>query len=153
MTTRKPAKKIASAKPPIHTKRPAKDVKLDTVFDELQQLLSALVPPFTATGGGVRDKRDYHLTAPAPVVIPGAYGGKPTSIAVASLILQKGYVGFYYMPVYMETGLKQKLSPALMQLLKGKSCFYVKTLTPELRAGIQSALILGTKCFRERGWL
>jgi hypothetical protein len=130
-----------------------KDVNLDVVFDELERILAAYAPPFKATGGRVREKRDYHLTVPIPVVIAGAYGGKPTPVAMASLILQKGYVGFYYMPVYMVPGLKQKLAPELVELLKGKSCFYVKELTPELRAGIREAVEIGTECFRDKGWV
>jgi hypothetical protein len=94
------------------------------------------------------------LTVPKPVVVaPNAYGGKPYPVAMASLILQIGYVGFYFMPVYMEPGMKKKLAPELAGLLKGKSCFYVKAMTPGLRDGIREALELGKDCFRARGWV
>ena len=127
---------------------------LVSVFDELEGMLAVHVPPFKATSGGVRNKRDYHLTVPMPVVVaPNAYGGKPYPVALASLILQKGYVGFYYMPVYMVRGLKNKLAPELAALLKGKSCFYVKEMTPEVRKGIKKALELGKEFFCEKGWV
>ena len=103
----------------------AKD--LTAVFDEVQGMMAEYVPPFKAGGGQIRAKRDYHLVVPKPVVISAnAYGGKPYSAAMASLILQKDFVGFYYMPVYMEPGVKKKLAPELVKLLKGKSCFHVK---------------------------
>jgi hypothetical protein len=131
-----------------------KAADLTAVFYKLQGMLAVHVPPFKATDGMVRDKRNYNLTVPVPVVLsPKAYGGKPYPVAMASLVLQKGYVGFYCMPVYMEPGMKKKLAPELVKLLKGKSCFYVKALTPEVREGIRAALELGVMCFRERGWV
>ena len=127
--------------------------ELDSVFDELQGMLSVHVPPFKATSGGVRNKRDYHLTVPVPVVLsPEAYGGKPYPVSMASLILQKGYVGFYF-GVYGEPELKKKLAPELVALLEGKSCFHVKKLTPEVREGIKAALELGKERFRGKGWV
>jgi len=88
---------------------------------------------------------------PKPVAIPGAYGGKPVDLQMAAVIL--GYVGFYLMCIYMNEGTKKKLSPALLKLLKGKTCFHVKTLDDGLRKDIQVALGLGTKVYRERGCL
>lgn len=127
---------------------------LTAVFDELEGMMATHVPPFKATGEMVRDKRNYNLTVPVPVVLSAnAYGGRPYPVAMASLVLQKGYVGFYYMPVYTEPGVKKKLAPELVELLEGKSCFHVKGLTPEVREGIKTALEIGVKCFRERGWV
>ena len=131
-----------------------REANLVSLFDELEKMLAKHVPPFKVCRGEVRAKRDYHLTVPVPVVVsPQAYGGKPYPVAMASLILQKGFVGFYYMPVYVEPGIEEKLSPELAKLLKGKSCFHVKALTPGVRDGIKSALELGVKRFRDRGWV
>ncbi|MFZ1599593.1 MAG: hypothetical protein WAW26_27395, partial [Anaerolineae bacterium] len=71
----------------------------------------------------------------------------------AGLIIQKGYVGFYYMPVYAQTELKDVFAPELLGLLKGKSCFHIKRLTPELLAQIEAALRAGYEMYRERGWV
>ena len=128
---------------------------LENAFTELHRLFSAQIPPFELGGdeqGMFRGKRNFHLVVPKAVVVPGAYG-KPTKLAMASLIMQKGYVGFYFMPVYMNGPLKAKLSPALVKLLKGKTCFHVKKLDAALLTDIAEALRLGTSCYRERGWV
>jgi len=98
-------------------------------------------------------RTSFQLTVPKPVVIPGAYGGKPVDLQMAAVILQKGYVGFYLMSIYMNDETKKKLSPALLKLLQGKTCFHVKTLDDGLRKDIRAALGLGTKVCREHGWL
>jgi hypothetical protein len=53
----------------------------------------------------------------------------------------------------MNDATKKKLSPALLKLLKGKTRFHVKALDDGLHKDIQAALDLGTKVYRERGWL
>jgi hypothetical protein len=131
----------------------AKAESLEHVYQKLHELLSRYAPPFKTASGEIRAKKDLHLKIPKAVSIPGSYGGKPVNVAMASIILQKGYVGFYYMPVYMNSALKKKLSPSLTKLLKGKTCFHIKKLDAELIAAIESALDLGVKAFEERGWL
>ena len=129
---------------------------LETVFKKLHRLLLAHIPPFKPGGdeqGMFRGKKDFHLVVPKAVVVPGAYGGKPTKLCMASFVMQKGYVGFYFMPIYMNATVQATLSPALLKLLKGKTCFHVKKLDATLLADIGAALTLGTKCYRERGWV
>jgi hypothetical protein len=127
---------------------------LPVVFDEMNRMMARHAPPFKEGTGQIRDKRDYHLIVQQPVVLaPNAYGGKPYQVAMARRVLQKDFVGFYYMPAYMTPGIKKRMNPELAKLLKGKSCFRVKMLTPELRKGIREALELGVECFRERGWV
>ncbi len=126
---------------------------LDAVFDSLQKLLSRHAPPFKVKTGTVRDKRDFQLVVPQPVAIPGAYGGRPTDLAMAGIIHQKGYVGFYYVPIYLDASVAKELSPALMTLRKGKCCFYVKKLDAGVFKDIDGALRAGTKLFKNRGWL
>jgi len=131
----------------------SKTASLETIYDGLHQLCSRYAPPCKAKGGTVRGKKDLHLTIPQAVVVPGAYGGKPVEVGLASLILQKGYVGFYFMPIYIEPALKNKLSPSLTKLLQGKTCFHVKKLEGDLLRHIESALEEGVKCYKARGWL
>jgi hypothetical protein len=131
----------------------AKASSLEDVYESLHKLLSRFAPPFKTSGGKVRGKRDLHLTIPKAVAVPGAYGGKPTEFAMASIILQKSYVGFYFMPIYMNPALKNKLSPSLNKLLKGKTCFYIKKLDADLLRDIQAALNEGMKRYKDRGWV
>jgi hypothetical protein len=130
-----------------------KNAPLETVYETLHELLSRYAPPFKIISGTVRAKKDLHLTVPKAVVVPGAYGGTPKEPGMASIILQKGYVGFYFLPIYLDPGLKKKLPPSLTRLLKGKTCFYIKKLDPELVRSIETTLQLGTTFFRDRGWV
>jgi len=132
-----------------------KDATLETVFQKLHQLLLKRVPPFKAGGderGMFRGKKSFHLVVPKAVAIPGAYGGKPTELCMASIVMQKGYVGFYFMPIYMNSALEKKLSPGLLKLLKGKTCFHIKSLDATLLEDIDAALTLGAKAFKDRNW-
>jgi len=131
----------------------AKEAPLAAVYQELAKLLKRHSPPFKICDAGARGKSSLQLTVPKPVAIPGAYGGKPIDLMLAAAILQKGYVGFYLMCVYMNAETKKKLSPSLLKLLKGKSCFHVKKLDEGLKKDIEAALELGTKLYKERGWV
>ncbi len=99
------------------------------------------------------DKKSFQLTVPKPVSVPDAYGGKPVDLAMASAILQKDFVGFYLMCIYTNEAIKKKLSPALLKLLKGKTCFHINKLDDNLRKDIETALRLGTKAYHDRGWV
>lgn len=126
---------------------------LETIFDDLHQLLSRYSPPLKSRSGTVRGKRDFHLVIPKAVVVPGAYENKPAEVGLAAIILQKGYVGFYFMPIYIEAGFRKKLSPSLIKLLKGKTCFHIKKMDDDLLKHIEAALDEGVKNYKRRGWL
>jgi hypothetical protein len=148
----KPAK--AKPKTKAQTHAPAQDSdSLEKVYSEIEAILKRHAPPFRFEDLGVRNKKSTQITVPKPVVVPGSYGGKPVPVPLAAVILQKGYVGLYLMCVYMNNGAKKKLSPNLMKLLQGKSCFHVKKLDDGLRDDIEAALELGTKAYKDRGWL
>jgi hypothetical protein len=148
--------KAAKAKPKAKAKAkgPAQDGgSLESVYSDIETILKRHAPPFLFQDLGVRNKKSAQLTVPKPVVVPGEYGGKPVLRPLAAVILQKGYVGFYFMCVYGNNEAKKTLSPNLMKLLKGKSCFHVKASDEGLRKDIDAALEFGTKVFKERGWL
>ena len=41
----------------------------------------------------------------------------------------------------------------LLATLKGKSCFHLKRMTPEIRAQIEAALAVGWRLYEERDWV
>jgi hypothetical protein len=133
--------------------RKTEENPLSSVFRSLEKLLKAYAPPFKLTAGGVRGKHSVQLAVPKPVAIPGVYGGKPTELMMAAAIAQGKFVGFYFMPIYLNPELRKKLSPRLLKLLKGKTCFRVKKLDEGLKRDIEAALKLGKECYRERGWV
>jgi hypothetical protein len=132
---------------------PQAAASLESVYSEIEAILKRHAPPFRFQAVGVQNKKNAQITVPKPVVIPRAYGGKPVPVQLAAVILQKGYVGLYLMCIYMNDEAKKKLPPNLMKLLQGKTCFHVKKLDDGLRADIGTALELGTKAYKERGWL
>lgn len=120
---------------------------LTAIFEALKALLAIYAPPLTPK----RDEPGYYdLWSLKDLVIEGR---KRREVYFAGLIIQKGYVGFYYMPVYAQTELKDVFAPELLKLLKGKSCFYVKRLTPELLGQIEFALKIGYEAYQARGWV
>ena len=123
---------------------------LDRIFDRLEAVLAEYSPPFTVRAAEVPTKRNYHLWSEKPVVIDGR---KKKEVFFAGLIAQKGYVGFYYMPVYAEPEVKRIFRPELLRLLKGKSCFHVRKLDDELETQIEAALDAGYELYRDRGWV
>lgn len=123
---------------------------LQEIFERLRSVLAEASPPFTARTGGVKGKADYQLWSEKDVVIDG----RPRKeVYFAGLIVQKGYVGFYYMPVYAEPERKKLFAPELLELLRGKSCFHVKRLDDELVSQIRDALAEGRRLYAARGWV
>ena len=123
---------------------------LDAVFDRLQASLSQYAPPLAARSDGVRGKRDYQLWSEKPVEIDGR---RRSEVYFAGLIAQKGYVGFYFMPVYTDPERKTVFAPGLLSLLRGKSCFHIRALDDELAAEVEDALARGFALYRERDWI
>ena len=123
---------------------------LDAIFDRLETSLRRYVPPFVARTGGVKGKRDCQLWSEKAVEIAGR---KRDEVSFAGLIVQKGYVGFYFMPVYTHAEQTAVFAPELLALLKGKSCFHVKRLDDALVGHVDAALATGFDLYRERGWV
>ena len=94
--------------------------------------------------------RRYELWSEKEVEIAGR---KRTEVFFAAAIIQKAYVGFYFMPVYAEPDIKKLFAPELLALLKGKSCFHVRSLEGRLPAQIKSALARGFRLYKARGWV
>ena len=80
-------------------------------------------------------------------------GRKRKEVFFAGLIIQKSYVGFYFMPIYTDTDLKEIFKPELLKLLKGKSCFHIKKLDDELKRQIEEALEIGYELYKKDEWI
>lgn len=122
--------------------------QLVPIFNEIKKMLApyekGTMKLFGGTGGKVV------LVSKKPVEI---FGRKKEELWFASALVQKGYVGFYYMPVYGDEGLKKRIKPELLKSLKGKACFHIKKYDKEIFAQVKEALKMGHDCWRERGWL
>jgi len=117
------------------------------IFLSLKELLQAYRPPLAAK---VEDDKRFDLVSVKDIVIEGR---KRKEVYFASIILQKDYVGFYYMPVYSNPEMKSIFQPELLSLLKGKSCFHIKRLDDQLREQIRVSLEDGFALYKTRGWV
>lgn len=80
-------------------------------------------------------------------------GRKKTEMWFVSALVQKGYVAFHYLPIYMNQSMGELFSPALMKCLKGKACFHIKKNDPEILAEVQKAIKIGYEVYQKRGWV
>jgi hypothetical protein len=124
----------------------AKMEALTEMFNQVKTLMQVYSPPLTPK---MDDDAHYDLWSIKDLVIDGR---KRKEVYFSGLVIQKSYVGFYYMPIYSNTALKNVLAPELLKLLKGKSCFHIKKLDETLLAQIKDALKVGFAYYQERGW-
>jgi hypothetical protein len=121
--------------------------ELVEIFQGLKKVLKKYEPPF-------KPKLDldsrYDLWSFKDVMVNGK---KRKEIYFAGIIIQSTYVGLYYMPIYAETSLAEVFKPELLNLLKGKSCFYIRDLSPEIGSQIEEALEIGYKLYQDRDWV
>ncbi len=80
-------------------------------------------------------------------------GRKFNDIYFASIIVQKGFVGFYYTAVYTIDGVKEQLKQELFKCLKGKSCFHIKNNDAVLMTEIKEALEIDYNCYKKWEWV
>ena len=118
------------------------------IFEEIKNMLAAYEKGTLKLLGGSEGK--VGLVSKKPVEI---LGRTRDELWFASALVQKGYVGFYYMPVYTNPSIKKLIKPELLKCLKGKSCFYIKKFDQEIFSQIKEALAIGHKEWSHRGWI
>ena len=120
---------------------------LQVIFAALRPLLARYQPPLVSKHD---DERYYDLWSVKDMVVEGR---KRKEVYFAGLIIQKGYVGFYFMPVYSDAEVKDFFKPELLSRLKGKSCFHIKKLDETLLGQIDEALQRGYELYVQKGWI
>jgi len=117
------------------------------IFDQIKLLMKKYEKPLVARSD--YDSR-YELWSEKKIEIGGR---KRKDIFFAGLIIQSSYVGFYFMPIYTDTSLKDIFEPELLSTLKGKSCFHIKKLDKKILSQIKSSLDVGFNLYKKRGWV
>jgi len=126
---------------------PVKNPELVPLFEQVKPLLEPYAKYLTVR----RDEPGYYdLWSERELVVEGR---RRTEMFFAGLIIQKHYLGFYFMPVYTHEEAREFFGPEMLALLKGKSCFHLKALTPEIEAQMTDALARGLELYRQRGWI
>jgi hypothetical protein len=79
---------------------------------------------------------------------------RPVRVACNIIIaLAEPTDGNRWAPYSLRLGHVNCFAALIAELLKGKSCFHIMKLTPELPGQIKSALQIGFKAYRARGWV
>jgi len=121
--------------------------QLTPIFESIKKLLLPYekgTMKLTSSGGQVA------LISKKPVEI---LGRKRDELWFVGALVQKGYVGFYYMPVYGDPKVKELIRPELLKCLKGKACFHIKKYDEEILSQIKDALSVGYNIWHSRKWL
>ena len=118
-----------------------------TNFKKLKKLISALVPPLKVLTD--LDSR-YETYFDRSYETRSQRSGnriKKDKLWFTALIIQKEYLGFYFMPIYSHLELLKDLSADLKKLLKGKSCFHIRDLDENKIQEIKKHLEKGFKIY------
>lgn len=65
-----------------------------------------------------------------------------------AILIQKNYVGLYFMPIYSHAHEFKNVPDDVMSMLKGKSCFHIKHLNPQLEEELRQMLNQGYALYK-----
>ena len=111
------------------------------IRDTLQRLLKQQVPPLRIR----TDSEENFEVAGTKETMQGKQ--KVDGFYFASVVPKPKDVRFYFFPIYTHPDQFQ-LSDDLKKLLKGKSCFHVKHLTPELEKELRLHIEKGVDLYQ-----
>jgi hypothetical protein len=114
--------------------------ELKSVFDKHTQRLSVMLD----------SPIEYTLHTKRPSPLP-QHKGHPMYFGCVRV--EKAYVSFHLMPLYMNPMLTQTISPALKKRMQGKTCFNFKTRPePEALSELTRLTAAGFKEWAEKRW-
>lgn len=154
-----PKKSVTKADKPAAKKKPTINLKYSDKSagqPELLEIFNAIkkmAEPYDGKGAMVLHSNtggQFNLVSHKPVEIAGR---KRNELWFISALVQKGYVGFYYTPVYMNEPMKKLFSPDFIKCLKGKACFHITKNDPVIMKDIRKAFKIGYQAYKERGWI
>jgi hypothetical protein len=121
--------------------------KRKELFHHLQALLDPFAGDLTAEIGEGR----YSLSTTKPIIVDDKV--REEGYYFAGLREQKNIVGFYFMPLHVCPELIAKVPASLQKLLKGKTCFNVKAITPQMSTDFRLLMEMGIATYRANGWM
>lgn len=96
------------------------------------------------------DDRYYDLWSEQRVII----ADRPRKeVFFAAVIMQKDYVGFYFMPVYSDTDILEFFPQELLACKKGASCFHIRKWDERILKQMEEVLLHGYRLYEARGWI
>lgn len=138
------AGKISSIK---YADKSAGQPALVAVFEDLKRVLLKYVKGSYVVKDDLPGNFSVYYDKPVETA-----GRTYPQIPFAALLIQKGFVGFYFFCVYTEPSLKSELPEALRKLLRGKSCFHFTSSDRDMLKDVDHALTAGYRLYRSKGW-
>ena len=135
-------------KPFKYSDKSAGQPELIPIFNAIKAMLQPYIKGTIKERG--KEGGMYNLVSEKAIEVEGR---KRPEVYFASILVQKGYVGFYFMPVYMNNEADKMMKPELMKCLKGKACFHIKKNDPVIMDQIKEALRKGYEVYKQRGWV
>lgn len=108
----------------------------------LQNLLTVHVPPLQIR----KDNENVFEVAGTKEAMQGKQ--KVDGFYFASVVPKPKDIRLYYFPIYTHVD-QFSLSAELQKCLKGKSCFHIKKLTPELQVEIKAMIKKGVQVYEK----
>ena len=132
------------------------DTEKEKIFSALKKLLKPYEKDLEPHSGIINSRADmnkpaYHLYGKQEISI--IEGHKPQKTYFAGIIIQKHFIGLYFMPIYSHPKKFKIANPSVKRFLKGKSCFNVTKVDKEISQEIQSLLQIGYQLYKNEGWI
>ncbi len=122
--------------------------ELIPIFNELKKLMLPYAKGSIKQRGG--EGGQMMLVSEKSVEIMGRMRNEYWFCAI---LIQKGYVGFYFMPVTDKAEKNEVFKPELLKHLKGKGCFHIKKFDAAVFKMAEESLAKGYKKVKEKGWV
>lgn len=119
----------------------SKNAEFPVVFEQLKAILKPFEPMMSVTVDG---EASYSLDAPKP-------GPNNKPMFFGSAIVNKNYVSFHLMPVYVHPELLNGISEPLRKRMQGKSCFNFKAVDQAALAELAQLAKRGFDAYRTDG--
>jgi hypothetical protein len=119
------------------------------IFSMLKKVMEEHCPPLVMKSNSDKGIELIGNT-PAPYgykkeIIPGMY--------FASALIRKDNVSFYFFPIYGAPKEFEKLAPAAMKCLDGKTCFHFKKEEQAVEKEIRALMKKGIEAYKKQGWV
>ena len=121
---------------------------LEEIAEKLKSILQKHGSVFRVTS---EQPKNYQVSG----TIPTMQGKKKVDgIYFASVVPKPNDVRFYFFPLYTH---KEQIDPLLTEptrkFLKGKTCFHVRFLTPEIESNLQALTDKAVAIYQQDNWL
>ncbi len=115
------------------------------IQNTFKDLLKGLSP-------AIQIRKDNEKAFEAAGTIPAMQGKqKVDGYYFASVMPKPKDVRFYFFPIYTHADAFSNISEEMRKCLKGKSCFHVKKLSPELETEFESIMKKGIELYKKDG--